>query len=137
MGKRVHVATKYSVSYDSSEGFNWKNYEVKSLLRSLNVDICEEDEEGYSDNWECSKEEFDKALKFLKKYKNEIYNYEEYEEDNRVAFQDICLEDVYDDIMSLECGVDFDSSYDYIIDMFESWKKQRARGCDYMHFAAF
>jgi hypothetical protein len=140
MGKRVYVATRYDVKYDSSAGFNWHWNEFKDLLKNLGVSVCDIDAEltdGYGDHFECSMDEFNTALDFLKEYKDVI----KCSEDSDMAIEsdgkDIYLADVYDSIMSLECGEDYDESAAEVIQMMELYKKQCAKGDNYyMHFAA-
>ena len=134
MGKRLYVATKYEVSYDSSAGFNWNFEEYKEVLKSLDVTI-DGDEDGYSDEWEVSKEEFDNALDFLENNKEAIYNYGE--SDSNPDFDGYVMEDIYDAIMDIKFGDDFDDKYGYVVEMMHHWKNERAANGDYMHFSTF
>jgi hypothetical protein len=134
MGKRLYVATKYEVSYDSTAGFNWNFEEYKEVLKSLDVTIYG-DEDGYADEWEVSKEEFDNALDFLENNKEAIYNYGE--SDNNPDFDGYVMEDIYDAIMDIKFGDDFDDKYGYVVEMMRLWKNERAANGDYMHFSTF
>lgn len=139
MGKRIYVAVKHSVSYDSSAGFNWHNEEFKDLLSNLNVDIWTVNgdlTDGYGDSWECTTKAFDNALNFLKDNKDNILNYEN-GKTLKVNDSEVDAESVYDAIMELECGKDFSESYDEVVNMMEVWKKQRAKRNKYMYFCAF
>ena len=140
MGKRLYVATKYEVSYDSVGGFNWSYNEFKDLLGVLGVSTCDTSAEltdGYGDEWECSLDEFETALEFLKEYKNVIGESEGSDMAIESNGEDIYLADVYDDIMALECGKDYDESVNEIIHMMELYLKQSAKTDGYMHFQAF
>ena len=139
MGKRIYVAVKHNVSYDSSAGFNWHNEEFKDLLSNLNVDIWNDNgdyTDGYGDSWECTTKAFDNALNFLKDNKDNILNYEN-GKTLEVNDSEVDAESVYDAIMELECGEDFSESYDEVVSMMELWKKQRAKRNKYMFFCAF
>jgi hypothetical protein len=138
MGKRLYVATRYEVEYDSSAGFNWHWNEFKDLLRALGVSVCDNDAEltdGYGDNFECPMDEFNTALDFLKKHKDAIKSYSDMtiESDG----EDIYLPDVYEAIIDLECAEGYDDSVAEVIKMMELYKEQCANGDGYMHFAAF
>lgn len=141
MGKRLYVATRYDVKYDSSAGFNWHWNEFKDLLRVLGVSVCDNDAEltdGYGDNFECPMDEFNTALDFLKEYKDVIKGCEDSDMTIESDGEDIYLSDVYEAIISLECADGYDDSVKEVIDMMERYKKQCAKGNNYyMHFAAF
>jgi hypothetical protein len=140
MGKRLYVATRYEVKYDSSAGFNWHWNEFKDLLRVLGVSVCDDDAEltdGYGDNFECPVDEFDTALDFLKEHKDVIKDCEESDMTIESDGEDIYLSDVYESIISLECAEGYDDSVAEVIKMMELYKEQCANGDGYMHFAAF
>ena len=140
MSKRLYVATKFEVSYDSSAGFNWHFNEFKELLDDLGVATCDssaEFTEGYGDEWECPFDEFEEALEFLKEYKDVIKGSEDSNMAIELNGEDVYLSDVYGDIMSLECGKDYDESVNEVIRMMELYSKQCAKGDGYMHFNAF
>jgi hypothetical protein len=139
MGKRVYVATKWKVEYDSSAGFNYKQEEFKDLLRALGAYVCEE-EEGYSDNWEVPASDYKEALKFLKKHKEAIRNYDNGEVQDKIDSKydgKFCLEDIYDGIMSSADEPDYDEAYNAVVDIMQDYWNQRAKKDDYMHFCAF
>jgi predicted metal-binding protein len=140
MGKRLYVATKFEVSYDSSAGFNWHFNEFKDLLGCLGVATCDTSAEltdGYGDEWECPYDEFEEALEFLKEYKDVIKGSEESDMTIECNGVDVYLADVYNGIISLECGEDYDESVNEVIHMMELYSKQCAKGDGYMHFQAF
>ena len=141
MGKRLYVATRYEVEYDSSAGFNWHWNEFKNLLMCLNVSVYDVEAEytdGYGDNWECPMNEFNAALDFLKEHKDIIKGCEDSDMSIELDGNDIYLSDVYDGIMSLECAEGYDDSVAEVIRMMELYKEQCAKGDnDYMHFTAF
>ena len=140
MGKRLYVATRFEVSYDSSAGFNWHYNEFKDLLGSLGVSTCDTSAEltdGYGDEWECPLDEFEGALEFLKEYKDVIKGSEESDMSIESNDNDIYLSDVYRNIMSLDCGKDYDESVNEVIRMMELYLHQCAKGDGYMHFQAF
>lgn len=140
MGKWLYVATKFEVRYDSSAGFNWHCNEFKDLLGNLGVstwDASADLTDGMGDEWECSFEEFETALEFLKEYKNVIKCSENSDMAIESDGEDIYLSDVYNSIMSLECGKDYDESVNEVIRMMELYSKQCAKGDGYMHFQAF
>jgi hypothetical protein len=66
MGKRVHVIKKHA-EYGNSEAFNWKYEEFNDLLGNLGCDMCHEDEDY--DFFECSVEDYKKALSLVNLYK--------------------------------------------------------------------
>ena len=136
MGKRVYVATKYEVEYDSNAAFNWKQQEFKELLSNLNCDVMEDDEDGYSDTWQVSKEQFKRAIDFLKGNKEEIYNYEENEV---IEFEDedFWYEEIYDAIMDMIDKSEFEECYQYVLSTMETFYEQADKKCNYMHFTAF
>ena len=140
MGKWLYVATKFEVRYDSSAGFNWHCNEFKDLLGNLGVstwDASADLTDGYGDEWECSFEEFETALEFLKEYKDVIKGSEDSDMTIESDGEDIYLSDVYNSIMSLECGKDYDESVNEVIRMMELYRYQCAKGDGYMHFQAF
>lgn len=141
MGKRLYVATRYEVEYDSSAGFSWHWNEFKSLLGSLGVSVCDNDAEltdGYGDNFDVPMDEFNIALDFLKEYKDVIKGSEDSDMTIESNGNDIYLSDVYKAIISLECAEGYDDSVVEVITMMELYKKQCAKGDNYyMHFAAF
>ena len=65
MGKNVHVIQKHQ-EYGSGEAFNWKYEEFHSFLNSLGCNVCGE---HYVDDFECEEDKYEKALEFLKTYK--------------------------------------------------------------------
>ena len=138
MGKRVHVAKRWSVAWSDTEAFNWKNEEFKELLSALNVTVYGDD---YSDTWECLSTSFDKAIDFLKNHKKEIYNFDnEYEDVIKCDDGEIFLEGVYDGITNLMGDNDeltFFEQVDTLVTVMESFKKERAKNTTYMHFCAF
>lgn len=138
MGKRVYVATKYEVEYDSNAAFNWKKQEFKELLSNLNCYVMEDDEDGYSDIWKVSKEEFKRAIDFLKANKEKIYNYEEneYLTIGKDEIQFWC-EEIYDAIMSIIEKSEFEECYQYALSNMEMFYKQADKKCNYMHFTAY
>ena len=71
MGKRVRVVSRQE-KYGDREDFNWKQEEFKDLLNALNCSVHEENPDGYSDRWECEKEEFKQAIQNLKDYSNGV-----------------------------------------------------------------
>ena len=140
MGKRLYVATKYEVEYDSSAGFNWSYNEFKSLLRCFGVstwDTSDEFTEGEGDVWECPLDEFETAFEFLKEYKDVIKDSKNSDMTIESDEEDIYLADVYEAIMSLKCGKDYDESVNEVIRMMGLYLKECAKGDGYMHFQAF
>ena len=140
MSKRLYVATKFEVSYDSAAGFNWHFNEFKDLLDCLGVSTCDTSAEltdGYGDEWECPYDEFEEALEFLKEYKNVIKCSENSDMTIECNGVDIYLADVYEAIDDLECGEDFDESVNEAIRMMDLYSKQCAKADGYMHFQAF
>ena len=140
MSKCVYVAVKYEVSYDSSCGFNWHNVEFRLLLHALNVstnDAGGELSDGYSDTWECSSDEYNEALAFLKEHKEDIRNHDEDGDEPKCNGYGVDYWSIYDSIIGLECGNDFDDSYEEVVKMMELFQKQAATSDGYMHFCAF
>lgn len=140
MGKHVHVAVKYEVSYDSSCGFNWHNVEFKELLQALNVSTHDADGEltdGFSDTWECPSDEYNEALAFLKEHKEDIRSHDEDGDEPKCNGYGVDYEDICDSIIGLECGNGFDDSYEEVVKMMELFQKQAATSDGYMHFCAF
>ena len=91
MGKRLHVATTYKVKWGEKATFNWKVVEFKDLLDFLGAHCCDLDPDftdGYGNDFECPKDEFENAIKALEKYvatgeleiEGEAYDAEELEE---------------------------------------------------------
>ena len=128
MGKRLYVATKHDVEYNSNGVFNWKFNEFKTLLNSLSVDIIEEDE--YSDYWSVLKEQFKKAINILKDYKNQIIKCETFSID-AIRYDGT---DIYDAIIDLSYKEDFEKTYQYVLSTMELLDKEAAKPCDYMYF---
>ena len=67
MGKRIHVVKKQP-KYGNTEAFNWKQEEFKNLLDSLYCNVCGEE---YSDNFECEKRNYERAIEILKRFKKD------------------------------------------------------------------
>ena len=67
MGKRIHVVEKVD-EYASVEGFNYQQSEFESLLNALGCYVSVD--EGDSDRFEVSTEDYEKALTSFKAYMN-------------------------------------------------------------------
>lgn len=134
MAKCVYVATKYEVEYNSNAAFNWKQQEFKELLSTLNCDIIQEDEEGFSSIWEVFKEEFKCAINFLKAHKDDIkkHNRQFINFDDKMFF----LEDIYLSIIELVDRTNFDECYNYVLQQMEMFYEKADKNCKNMHFIA-
>lgn len=67
MGKRIHIVEKVE-EYASVEGFNYQQSEFVSLLNALGCYVSVD--EGDSDRFEVSTEDYEKALASFKAYMN-------------------------------------------------------------------
>lgn len=140
MGKRIHVAKKYKVEYALGDGFNWKTEEFRALLSTMDCYVTGGE---FTDEWEVSTNEYDETLGFLKKHKDDIYNYEEADKTFDNGYYS--YENIYDAIMELsdkeaESGDSYETfvlRYNEVIDNMEYFKKARQKNDEYMHFAAF
>ena len=117
MGKWVHIVSKQE-EYGDNEFFNWGQEEFKALLTSLECYVVE-NEDG-SDRWEVEKPEYERAIKFLKEYK-EKGCIEELEDD--LEFKDA--------IKSLGCDVI------YVINAMETLLNQSDKNSDWLIFVAY
>jgi hypothetical protein len=122
MGKRVHVVKKQE-EYGSTAAFNWKNEEFKSLLNALGGDVCESDDYGYSDRWEISVSDFEKAMHNLELYIN------------GENLDDECVD--MDDIESAIKGFEYDDAAEYVMDCMKGFYKERDMDSSWMIFVAW
>ena len=65
MGKRLHIAKKYEVEWSDSAHFNWKISEFHDLLDALDVYYTGE---TWDDDFEVSKEDWQKGIDTLRSY---------------------------------------------------------------------
>lgn len=65
MGKRLHVASKYEVEWSDSAYFNWNISEFHDLLDALDVYYTGE---TWDDDFEVSKEDWQKGIDTLRSY---------------------------------------------------------------------
>jgi hypothetical protein len=66
MGNRVHVVKKQR-KYGDTEAFNWNYQEFKDLLSNLGCNVCEQDEEGCSSEFEMTCDDYKRAMEILKR----------------------------------------------------------------------
>lgn len=110
MGKYVHVLKKQP-KYGSTEAFNWKQEEFKNLLDSLCCEVCGEE---YSDNFECGKHKYKRAIEILKRFKKDGKNAKLSDLPNSDFSEPIS--DIIDFEQVQECLNDLWGSTDEIID---------------------
>ena len=99
--------------------------------------------DDYDSEWECEAKQFDALLSYIKKYRNHIYGYENYEVEEYKDLE-IDTEALYDAIMALHdmTGDElttrerFDLACDEVVETMSDFKAGRAKD-DYMHFASF
>lgn len=72
MGKRLHVAKTYVVEYGNTEAFNWDYDKFYDLLRELDASpnyMCGDyDSDSTCDDFEVTREGYEKAMKNLEQY---------------------------------------------------------------------
>ena len=71
MGCRLYVAKKYVVEYSGYGEFNWQQEEFRTLMNSLEIELCSES--GGEELWcfEVSKEDWERGMGILKSYKDD------------------------------------------------------------------
>ena len=139
MSAKVYVAKKYKVEWGRN-GFTNNNQEFRELLQAGGISVSGDD---YDSEWECETKQFDALLSYIKKYRNHIYGYENYEVEEYKDLE-IDTEALYDAIMALHdmTGDElttrerFDLACDEVVETMSDFKAGRAKD-DYMHFASF
>lgn len=117
MGKRVHVVKK-QMEYGTTEAFNWSQEEFKSLLNALDCGVSEQEE--YSDFFESECDEYEKAIGYLKEYK-----------DGKRDFDAIDSDDV--DAALSELGM----TAEQVLEVMESFWNERDKNSGWIQFSAW
>ena len=124
MGKRVHVIKKHQ-EYGSGEFFNWNYERFHSFLDALACDVYGEE---YADNFECKEENYEKALNFLKAYKEKGADCEEVKK---------FFKDAYYSVEELEKDLDILGGLDYVLETMQMFWDEREKGYGWISFSAW
>ena len=124
MGKRVHVIKKHQ-EYGSGEAFNWKFDEFHSFLDALGCDVCGEE---YADDFECEEENYEKALNFLKAYKEKGADCKEVKK---------FFKDAYYSVEELEEDLNTLGGLDYVLEAMQMFWDEREKGYGWISFSAW
>lgn len=128
MSSTVHVCKTYKIEYGETSRFNWKSDKFYDLLQLLGGEPNSSDGDGnsYADNFECSKEDYDDAIRNLQAYIADPNIFKESDGDDNEDGEQI------DAILT-----DMEMTPNELLDTMQRYRKEADVNDGYLHFSVF